>query len=89
VVAQRHHSLLERRRELKAEHPFWGYRRMWAYRRVVEQQPVNTKRIWRLRREPHLLVQPTMQVKAKRTPTGRQPSPPKPNAWWGIEMPQV
>jgi putative transposase len=88
-VAQRHQGLLERIRELKAEHPFWGYRRIWAYRRFVEQQPVNTKRILRLLREHHLLVQPNMKLKAKRTPTGRQPRPTKPNEWWGIEMPKV
>jgi hypothetical protein len=28
VVAQRHEGLLCRLQELKAEHPFWGYRRI-------------------------------------------------------------
>jgi putative transposase len=88
-VAQRNQGLLERIRELKAEHPFWGYRRIWAYLRFVEQQPVNKKRILRLLREHHLLVQPNMKLKAKRTPTGRKPRPTKPNEWWGIDMTKV
>jgi hypothetical protein len=41
---------------LKADHPVWGDRRMWAYRRFVEHLAVNKKRLLRLMREPHLLV---------------------------------
>jgi transposase InsO family protein len=71
---------------LKAEHPFWGYRRIWAYLRFVEQLPVNKKRIWRLMRAHRLLVPPNLRLKAKRTPTGRKPKPTQPNQWWGIDM---
>jgi transposase-like protein len=31
LVAQRHASLLQQVQALKAEPPFWGYRRLWAY----------------------------------------------------------
>ena len=58
-VVQRDEGLLQRIQALKAEHPFWGYRRIWAYLRFVEQLPVNKKRILRLMREHHLLVPPT------------------------------
>ena len=34
-------ALLERIRGLKAEHPFWGYRRIWAYLRYVDGLIVN------------------------------------------------
>jgi putative transposase len=37
-------------------------------------------------REQHLLVPPTLRLKAKRTPQGSQPKPTKPNEWWGIDM---
>jgi transposase InsO family protein len=47
-VAQRSHGRLERLRALKAEHPCWGYRRLWAYRHFVEQQAVHKNRLWRL-----------------------------------------
>jgi putative transposase len=85
-VTQRDEHLLSRIQRLKAEHPFWGYRRIWVYLRFVEQVPVNKKRIWRLMRERHLLVQPNLRLKAKRTPTGSKPRPMKPNEWWGIDM---
>jgi putative transposase len=88
-VLQRDAGLLPRIRALKAEHPFWGYRRIWAYLRFVEQLPVNKKRIWRLMREHRLLVPPNLRLKAKRTPFSRKPKPTQPNQWWGIEMTKV
>ena len=88
-MAQRNQDLLERIQALQAIHPFWGYRRVWAYLRFVEQQPVHKKRILRLLREHQLLVQPNMRLKAKRTSAGRQPRPTKPNEWWGIDMTKV
>src|ERR671922_2347826 len=88
-VTQRDERLLPRIQQLKAEHPFWGYRRIWAYLRFVEQEPVNKKRIRRLMREHHLLVPPNLRLKAKRTPTRSKPKPTKPNEWWGIDMTKV
>jgi putative transposase len=78
-VVQREASLLPRIQALKAEHPFWGYRRIWAYLRFVEQLPVNKQRIWRLMREHPLLVPPYLRLQAKRTPQGSKPKPTKPN----------
>jgi hypothetical protein len=78
--------LRHRLQERKAEHPFWGYRRIWAYRRFVGQRAVNKPRVLRLMRAPHLLGKPQRALRAKRTPTGSQPRPTKPNAWWGIDM---
>jgi putative transposase len=89
LVAQRNEGLLQRIRALKSEHPFWGYRRIWAYLRFIEQQAVNKKRIWRLMREHHLLVTPNSRLKAKRTPTRSKPRPTKPDEWWGIDMTKV
>lgn len=43
-------------RELKAEHPFWGYRRVWARLRFAERIAVNQKRVYRLMKEHALLV---------------------------------
>jgi putative transposase len=88
-VSRRDECLLPRIQALKAEHPFWGYRRIWAYLRFVEQQPINKKRVLRLMREHHLLVRPNRQLKAKRTPTRNKPKPTKPNEWWGIDMTKV
>lgn len=88
-MTQRDEQLLPRIQQLKSEHPFWGYRRIWAYLHFVEQLPVNKKRILRLMREHHLLVPPNLRLKAKRTPTGSKPKPTKPNEWWGIDMTKV
>lgn len=88
-VIQRDEGLLPRIEALKADHPFWGYRRVWAYVRFVEQLPVNKKRVLRVRREHHLWVPPHLRLKAKRTPTGSKPRPTQPHEWWGIDMTKV
>jgi putative transposase len=80
-VMQRDEELLPRVQALKADDPFWGYRRIWAYLRFVGPLPVNKKWILRLLREHRLLVTATQRLKAKRTPTGREPNPTKPNEW--------
>jgi putative transposase len=58
VAARRAEGLLPRLQALKAEHPFWGYRRLWASLRVVEPQRVHKKRVLRLMRAHQLLVRP-------------------------------
>jgi hypothetical protein len=62
-VTQRDTALLPRIQQLKAEHPFWGYRRIWAYLHFVEQQLVSKKRVLRLMREHDLFghAQPATQ----------------------------
>jgi putative transposase len=85
-VTQREEELLPRIQGLQVEHPLWGYRRIWAYWRFVEQVPVKKQR---LLREHRLLGPANQRLRAKRTPTGRNPKPTKPNAWWGIDMTKV
>lgn len=84
-VALRNKTVLERIREIKAEHPFWGYRRVWAHLKFIDGLCVNRKRILRLMREASLLVKPNMKLKAKRE-TRPKPRPTRPNQWWGIDM---
>jgi putative transposase len=88
-VSQRDEGLLPRIQHLKAEHPFWGYRRIWAYLRSVEPCSVTKKRIWRLMQEHQLVVRPNTQLKAKPTASGSKPRPPKPHEWWGLDMTKV
>ena len=64
-VAQRNAGLFRPGQALKAEHPFWDDRCIWAYLRVVEQRPVNKKRILRVLQEHHLVVQPNLRPKPK------------------------
>jgi putative transposase len=88
-VVPRDEGLLPRIQALKAEHPFWGSRRMWAYLRFTELLPINKKRVWRLMREHQLLVPPNRRLSARRTPPARKPKPTRPHAWWGIDMTKV
>lgn len=88
-VAQRNAPLVDRIRMLKAEHPFWGYRRIWAYLRFTDGLAVNKKRILRLLRQHHLVVKPNLRLKATRTPQRSKPRPTQPNQWWGIDMTKV
>jgi hypothetical protein len=55
----------------------------------VQQRAVNKKRMLRLMREQQLLGPPHLRLTATRTPTGSNPRPTKPHAWWGIEMTKV
>ncbi len=54
-INQQNAPVLERIQALKADHPFWGYRRIWAQLRFGEGPHVNKKRVLRLLREHGLL----------------------------------
>jgi transposase InsO family protein len=82
-------SLLEQIRVIKSEHPFWGYRRVWAYLRFIAQLPVNRKRIYRLLKENNLLVRAETRLLAKRVSNTKKPRPEQANQWWGIDMTKV
>jgi putative transposase len=88
-VALRNQPVIERIHALKADHPFWGYRRIWAHLRFVDKLQVNKKRVLRLLRSEALLVKPNLRLKAKRTSTKAKPRPTAPNQWWGIDMTKV
>jgi putative transposase len=48
-VDQRNQWLLDQIRAIKAEHPFWGYRRVWANVHDPDGRAVNDKRVLRLK----------------------------------------
>lgn len=81
--------MIQRIGPIKADHPFWGYRRVWATLRFVHGLPVNKKRVERVMREAGLGVAPNGALRAKRTPTRSKPRPDRPNQWWGIDMTKV
>ncbi len=76
-------------RQLKAEHPFWGYRRIWAYLVFVEKLIINKKRVYRLLGENDLLVKGHEKLRARRVSSGSKPRPIEPNSWWGVDMTKV
>jgi putative transposase len=88
-VAARNAHLLERIRALKADHPFWGYRRIGAYLRYVDGLIVNQKRVYNVMKAADLLVRPNPKLRARRKADTRKPRPSRPNEWWGIDMTKV
>jgi transposase InsO family protein len=88
-VALRNEYLLERIKDIKAEHPFWGYRRVWAYLRYVDGVVVNKKRVYRLMKENNLTVKRNQRLIAKRVSERPKPRPDRPRQWWGIDMTKV
>ena len=89
LVAERNSPVVVRIREIKAEHPFWGYRRIWAHLKYVDQLEINKKRVLRLLQKNDLLVKPDSKLKALRTPAKSKPRADRPNQWWGIDMSKV
>jgi len=74
---------------LKSEHPYWGYRKVWAYLKYRRGLPVNRKRIYRLMGENGLLVKKNQQLRATRTLPKSKPRADKPNQIWGIDMTKI
>lgn len=77
-------ALLARIRPLSEAHPFWGYRRVWAWLRYREGLRVNKRRVYRLMREAGLTVKRAHHV-ATRTPKAK-PQATRPQQFWGIDM---
>jgi len=88
-VATRNDSLVNRIKDIKAEHPFWGYRRVWACLRYVDGLIVNKKRVYRLMKEHNLTVKPNSRLIAKRVSERPKPQADRPLEWWGIDMTKV
>ena len=78
-------GLLERIKALKADHPFWGYRRVWAWLRYRDRFLVNQKRVRRVMKEHGLMVVRNFH-RAKRTPQRSKPRADRPCQFWGIDM---
>lgn len=76
---------------IKAEHPFWGYRRIWAYMKYRLNQNVNKKRMYRIMKEHNLLVKPNLRLKAKRDNQSNKNKPraSRPNQFWGTDMTKI
>ena len=89
AVVERNLPIVKRIREIKTDHPFWGYRRTWAHLKFVDGLNVNKKRILRLMQQHNLLVKADAKLKALRTPARSKPRPERPNQWWGIDMTKV
>ena len=76
---------------IKADHPFWGYRRVWAYLKYRQRQNINKKRIYRIMKEHNLQVKPNLRLRAKRDNQFNRSKPraSRPNEYWGTDMTKV
>ena len=76
---------------IKSDHPFWGYRRVWAYLKYRLDISINKKRIYRIMKEHNLLVKPNARLKAIRSNQAyeNKPKATRVNQYWGIDMTKV
>lgn len=88
-VIQRNQALLEQIKQIKTDHPLWGYRRIWSYLKYRQGIAVNKKRVYRLMKEQNLIVTPQVRLKAKRGPMRPKPVASRPNHFWGIDMTKI
>lgn len=74
---------------IKEKHPFWGYRRVWAWLRRREGVCVNEKRIYRIMKEKGLVCpRKGLRKTASREPR-EKPRATRINQFWGIDMTKV
>ena len=88
-VMERNQALLIQIKEIKTDHPLWGYRRIWSDLKYRQGIPVNKKRIYRLMKEQNLLVTKETRLKARRGPMRPKPHAGHPNHFWGIDMTKI
>ena len=83
--------LLAQIQPIKADHPFWGYRRIWSYLNYRMNIHVNKKRIYRIMKEHNLLVRKNTRLKARRDNKSyrSKPKASRPNEFWGTDMTKV
>lgn len=86
---QRDPQLLSMIKPIKADHPLWGYRRIWSYLKYRQEYPVAINRVHRLMKENNMLVTPQVRLKAKRGPVKPKPIASRPNQFWGIDMTKI
>lgn len=89
MVVARNTSLLQQIQSLKADYPFWGYRRIWAYLRYRMNQVVGKNRIYRLMKKNTLLVCRNLRLKAKRGVHRSKPRASYLNQYWGMDMTKI
>ena len=82
-------ALLERIKELKSLHPFFGYRKIWAVLKFRDGLNLNKKKVYRLMKIFDLLIKPNLLLRANRTPWKDKPRPDRLNEWWGIDMTKI
>ena len=88
-IIARNDALLTHIKTIKLNHPFWGYRRVWAYLNYHLHIHVNKKRVYRVMHANYLLVKDHRPLRAKRQNHPTKPNANQPNRIWGTDMTKV
>lgn len=88
-VREKNLWLIEKIKEIKSHHPFWGYRRVWAHLKFKMGFSVGKNRVYGIMKKEDLIVKRNLRLRAKRTKIRSKPCPKEPNLWWGIDMTKV
>ncbi|MFB6290372.1 MAG: IS3 family transposase [Candidatus Bipolaricaulia bacterium] len=81
--------VLEKIKEVKRNHPYYGYRRVTARVNAKLDVRVNRKRVYRLMKEAEddlLCENPNYEATRHDKDDRDKPQPDEPNDWWGIDM---
>ncbi len=80
---------MERIENIKVEHPYWGYRRIWTYLRHIEGLVIGKNRVYRIMKENNLLIKKANRNRAKRSSGRGKLRAKKPNEIWGRDMTKI
>lgn len=81
--------LAEKISQIKMDHPFWGYRRVWASLRYRDRIPCNMKKVYRIMKERDLLCTKKITRKVADRTYRSKPKAERPNQIWGTDMTKV
>lgn len=73
AVEARNAPFVERMCQLKLDHPYWGYRRIWAHMTYEDGLKISKHRVERLMRQHGVQVKKNMKLKAVRRADTKKP----------------
>lgn len=82
-------ELADRIYRIKEEHPFWGYRRVWAWLRRKDGLGINDKKVYRIMKEKSLLCPRKGVRKVAAREVRAKPRAQRPNEYWGTDMTKI
>lgn len=75
--------------KIKEEHPFWGYRRIWAWLRRKDGLEINDKKVYRIMKEKSLLCPRKGLRKVAAREIRAKPKASRSNEFWGTDMTKI
>jgi transposase InsO family protein len=75
--------------KIKEEHPFWGYRRIWAWLRRKDGLEINDKKVYRIMKEKSLLCPRKGLRKVAAREIRAKPRASRSNEFWGTDMTKI